>query len=87
VVSEGTGIEGYVEQWVGSSALGGGSNGDLIALKVESFTTHAEFTTNLPNVSLGPAAKRRIPVGPAFHATEKNATAMPLPYLSLIRRW
>jgi hypothetical protein len=34
VVSQGTGIEEYVEQLVGSSATPGGSNDDLTALEV-----------------------------------------------------
>jgi hypothetical protein len=35
VVSEGTGLEVYVEQWVRLLGFSGGSNGDLTALEVE----------------------------------------------------
>ena len=39
------GLKNMYSSGYGSLASGGGSNGDFMALEVEAFNTHAEFTT------------------------------------------
>ena len=73
VFSEGTGLEEYICRAVGAALLL--HSAEVIMMgrrwKLGAFNTQAKFTAGRPNASLGPAAKTRIPVGSAFHMTEK----------------
>ena len=73
VFSEGTGLEEYICRAVGATLWL--HSVEVIVMgrrwKLGAFNTQAKFTAGRPNASLGPAAKTRIPVGSAFHMTEK----------------